>query len=83
MRRTIESFILTTALLLAVLSRANAEIETQAPVRIKAYLKIDSSPSGRLSQLVEMKQVSMTVYDQLDKISLGSAPALGAQRLYS
>ncbi len=83
MRRTIESFILTTALLLAVLSRANAEIETQAPVRIKAYLKIDSSPSVRLSQLVEMKQVSMTVYDQLDKISLGSAPALGEQRIYS
>ncbi|MEK6555749.1 MAG: flagellar basal body P-ring formation chaperone FlgA, partial [Bdellovibrionota bacterium] len=29
------------------------------------------------------KQVSMTVYDQLDKISLGSAPALGEQRIYS
>ncbi len=83
MKRTIESFILTLALLLAILSRANAEIETQTAVRVKSYLKIDSTESIRLSQLIEMKSVNLTVYDQLDKISLGSAPALGEQRIYS
>ena len=83
MRVAIESFILTLALILSVLSQAKADISTLEPIRVKPYLKIDSTDQVRLSQLIDMKKVSLALYDQLDQIHLGSAPAVGEQRIYS
>lgn len=86
MRRTIESFILTLALFLAILSRADASVGEET-LRLRSYVKVEEAGAVRLSQLVDVpagykfpKSFDPSV---LDAVTLGSGPALGEQRIYS
>ncbi len=81
MKLVFESIILTFALLMGVLSHVHAE--SKAPIHLKSYLKIETGEKMTLAQLVDRNEVSPALYKRMENVSLGSAPEVGEQRVFS
>lgn len=58
-------------------------LATTTQLKVKSYLKIDGGDKIYLHQLLETKDISSDLLKQLQHISLGSAPALGEQRVFT
>lgn len=95
MKLALESIILTGALLMGIVSHVRAEVAAQpptstiqgttakTPIRLKSYLKIDDQDRITLAQIVDRNSVSAQVYKIMEGVSLGSAPGLGEQTVFS
>lgn len=93
MKLFLESLILTCALLMGALSHVHAEAtaaasatsiaKAKAPIRLKSYFKIETGEKMTLAQLVERNDVSPAAYKRMENVTLGSAPEVGEQRIFS
>lgn len=95
MKLALESIILTGALLMGIVSHVRAEVATQpptstiqgttakTPIRLKSYLKIDDQDRITLAQIVDRNSVSPQIYKIMEGVSLGSAPGVGEQTVFS
>lgn len=52
-------------------------------LKVKSYLKIDSGEKIYLHQLIDTAGLSPAVSSEISRIALGSAPALGEQRIFT
>lgn len=55
----------------------------KAVLKVKSYLKIDSGEKIFLNQLIDAANLSPEVFKEISQITLGSAPALGEQRIFT